>query len=253
MKKKNNKKPDLKLDFGIFLLVTGALANITLWIGAFVSTETQGVVSIWIREYAMPVLGSISGLAMGITAALGLVYVLSRLGKMRPTIETKVRGKDEYRSSPNYRFYGALVSIILLLIISPALLSPFVLMLIADSKTLYNVLGTEWAGLWSVGRVVAADLALGAIALVHGVQFGAVAGVGGATGKTNTATQSDGATKSTPKNKPGTAKDMRVCEYGCGMSYRWPQGKGAHIKKHHRDRVVPKGIPVDVTYTKVEK
>lgn len=46
-----------KLDFGIFLLITGALANITLWIGAFVSTEAAGPISQWVRDIFLPVLG----------------------------------------------------------------------------------------------------------------------------------------------------------------------------------------------------
>lgn len=248
MKKKSKKKSNFNLDFGTFLLITGVLSNIPLWIGAFTSTDAQGPVSVWISDYALPVLGGISALAMAFTLSAGLVYVISHLSKMQPTFERKLRGKDEYKTHVNYRFYGALSAVVLLLSISLALLSPLALMLVAGKPTLYIVLGDQWAGWWSFGRVGAADLALVAIALVHGVQFGALAGVGSTTGKTNTAAESE----RTPKEKARTAVEMRVCEYGCGMSYRWPQGKGAHIKKHHPDRVVPKGIPVDVAYTKVE-
>lgn len=247
MKKENKKK--FKMDFGTFLLITGALANVPLWIGAFISTDAQGVVIVWIREMALPVLDSLAAVAMGITVAFGLVYVVVRLSKMKPTLETKVRGKDEYKSSPNIRFYGAVIALVLLLTISASLLSPIELLKLSSAQTLFDVLGTEWAGWWSLGRVVAADLALGAIALVHGVQFGAT----DATAAPKPASQSKQATTRTPKSKSGTASAVRVCEIkDCGLSYKWPNGKGAHYKKHHPDLVVFKTIPASVKYKNVD-
>lgn len=47
----------------------------------------------------------------------------------------------------------------------------------------------------------------------------------------------------TPKKSDVRAVEMRVCDLGCGMSYRWPQGKGAHMKKYHRDLCIVKGTP----------
>lgn len=251
-KMKKNKKTKLKVDFGLVLLVTGALANIPLWIGAFISTEAQGPVSAWINEYALPLLGSVSALAMGFTTAGGLIYVLSALGRMQPTYERKLRGKDEYKTHTNYRFFGALLAIVLLLSISLALLTPMGLMLLSGKPTLYSVLGTQWAGWWSFGRVAAADLALGAIALVHGVQLGAVAGASAGTVTATSAAKAKGSTSRTAKKQVRTANEMRECEYGCGMSYRWPQGKGAHMKKHHPDLVIQKGIPIG-SYQSAEK
>jgi hypothetical protein len=173
---KKDKKSNFNLDFGTFLLITGALANVPLWIGAFTSAESQSPVTSWINAIALPVLGSLAALAMGFTTAFGLVYVISHLGKMQPTIERKVRGKDEYKIHANIRFYGAAGAVGLLLAISLVLLSPVALMIVSGKATLYGVLGSQWAGVWAFGRVAAADLALGAIALVHGVQFGATAG-----------------------------------------------------------------------------
>ncbi len=231
------------MDFGTFLLITGALANVTLWIGAFVSTEAQGPVSLWIREIAIPVLGGISGLSMGITVAAGLVFVLSHLSKMQPTFERKVRGKDEMKTIVNFRFWGALIAIVLLLIISPALLAPYVYMTIADKANLFDVLGIYWSQIWSVGRILAADLALGAIALVHGVQFGAVAAAKPATDSATTSAHSDGGASRTATKSAKGAAEMRKCDLGCGESYRWPNGKGAHMKKHHPELCVVKGTP----------
>ena len=161
------RKKTRTIDVGLFLLITGSISNIPLWIGVFTSTEARGPVGDWIRASLLPVVGGISGLSMAITVGVGLVYVLGRLGKMQPTLERKVRGKDEYKSLPNVRFYVASGAIVTLFLISLAILSPYVYQVGSDSSSLFAVLG-NWAGLWSVGRVLAADLALAAVAAVHG-------------------------------------------------------------------------------------
>jgi len=249
-------KKKSSFDFGMLLLITGALANVTIWIGAFVSTEIQGLVSTWVREFLLPVLGGISGLSMGITVAAGLVYVLARLGKLKPRLEQKIRGKkDKYRSIPNVRFYTAWSAIILLLIISPALLAPYVFMTISGAENLYTVLGIVWARLWSVGRIVAADLALAAIALVYGVQFSAPGGNGRASHSAKSATQ-------TTTKKPDSAKSAtdsvavrrtypRKCEH-CTEMLRTANSVGAHMKKHHPELCKPKTRLADVLFTQVD-
>ncbi len=241
-------KDSFRFDLGLFLLTTGALANVTLWIGAFVSTGAQGPVGAWVRNILLPILDGISGLAMGTTVAVGLIYVLARLAKMKPITEHKLRGKKQYRVVPNVRYYTAWASIVLLLIISPALLAPYAFMLLAKSDSLYLVLGDWWARIWSVGRVVAADLAMSAIAMVHGVQLGAIAGAGRASTSAKSATHSGRTSSESPKKRSESATEMRECDVsGCGISYRWPQGKGAHFKKYHPDLVIRKGIPAKVS------
>jgi len=240
---KTKSKSKLKFDLGLFLLVTGALSNVTIWIGAFVATETQGPVSVWVRNFFLPILGGISGLAMGITVTVGLVFVLTKLAGMKPTIERKVRGKEKYTSRRNIRYYGAWGAIILLVAISPALLAPYVYMTISGQASLFSVLGDTWSAVWSVGRIVAADLAMGAVALVHGVQLGALASATPATRTAKSATGSETPAKRSAKSAKKGAKELRVCDVeGCEMKYAWPQGKGAHLKKHHPDLIVPKGI-----------
>lgn len=224
--KKENKK--IKVDFGTILLITGALANVPLWIGAFTSTSARdgGTVSTWIRVTALPVISAFAALAMGVTVAFGLVYVVVQLGKMKPVIETKVRGKDEYKTSINYRFYGALLSTVLLLAISAALLSPFELMMVSGSESLYTVLGARYAGLWSFGRVLAADVALGAIALVHGVQLGAFADAKPASESKSQSNGSGVAGGRSAKGSGGKAKGAKplvlvACRYqgaGCAQT-----------------------------------
>jgi hypothetical protein len=255
--KKTTKPKDtsrFSFDLGLALLLTGGLANVTIWIGAFVSSEASGPIGTWVHSVLLPVLGGVSGLAMGITVTGGLVYVLARINRMKPSSERKVRGKKKYQTVPNARYYTAWGAIILLLIISPALLAPYVYMTISGAVSLFAVLGATGAGVWSVGRVLAADLALAAVAMVHGVQLPALAG---ATQTRTTATQqphsepiADPAPKVQPAPATGTSTPagLRPCDVpGCEMSYKWPQGKGAHYKKYHTDLVIQKGIPAKVS------
>lgn len=250
---KEIKKP-FQIDLGIFLLITGALSNITIWIGAFVSTETAGPVGDWVRQWLLPILGGVSGLAMGFTVAVGLVYVIAKLNAMRPTVDRKVAGKKKgtkkIKTMPNRRYVMGWAAIILLLGISPALLAPYVYMTISGTTTLFLVLG-DWAGLWSVGRILAADLAMGAVALVQGVHLPSNAPANAPTSTVTSAPQSGSQPVRTakPATKTATsAKEMRPCEIeGCGILYVWPQGKGAHMKAYHKDLVIQKGIPARVS------
>lgn len=50
----------------------------------------------------------------------------------------------------------------------------------------------------------------------------------------------------TPAKSDRSATEMRTCDLGCGMSYRWPQGKGAHMKKYHAELCIVKGTPAFV-------
>lgn len=261
MKMKNNSANKWNIDLGIVLLITGALSNITIWIGAFVSTETAGPVGDWVRQWLLPILGGVSGLAMGFTVAVGLVYVIAKLNAMKPTVERKVAGKKKgtkkIKTMPNRRYVMGWAAIILLLGISPALLAPYVYMTISGTTTLFLVLG-DWAGLWSVGRILAADLAMGAVALVQGVHLPANAPASGPSGVTTSAAQSgsqpvrsakgaaDSGSKTARTQKTATesAPEMRQCDVpGCEIAYRWPNGKGGHLKKYHPDLVIQKGIP----------
>lgn len=249
MSKPKNKKTHF--DLGLMLLITGALANVTIWIGAFVATEAEGPVGTWVRGWLLPILGGVSGLAMGITVTAGLVYVLARLSVLKPTVDQKVRGtKKRYKTIPNVRFYTAWGAIILLLVISPALLSPYVFMVIAGRSSLYEVLGDSWAHVWSVGRILAADLAMSAVALVYGVQLHALAGSGRPARASKSATPPVVSASTTPKtaNTPSEGSDLRPCDVpGCDIPYKWPNGKGGHFKRFHPDLVIQKGIPAKMS------
>jgi hypothetical protein len=255
MKKEAKTRQPFKIDLGIILLITGASANITLWIGAFVSSETAGPVGTWIQQWLLPILGGISGLAMAFTVAVGIVYVIAKLNTMKPTIERKARGKKgRIKRMPNIRYYIGWGVIVLLLVISLVLLSPVVYMALSGVATLFLVLG-DWAGLWSVVRVLAADLAVGAVALVQGVHLPTSAPAKAPTSTATRTTQSDSQAVRTAKGAKASAttettaaKELRPCDVPeCGIPYKWPQGKGAHYKQYHKDLVIQKGIPARVS------
>jgi hypothetical protein len=251
----------LRFDLGLFLLATGAMSNITIWIGAFMSSEAESPINHFVSIWLLPILGGISGLAMALTVAIGIVFVIAKLNAMKPTIDRKVAGKKKgtkiTKTLPNARYYMGWGSIMLLLGISAAMLPPQVYMMMSGKPTLYAVLGDRWASLWSVARVLAADLALGAIAMVQGVHLPTSAGVTAqpapATSATRSGSQPVRTAKTATKGAKDSPKNLRPCNVpGCGISYVWPQGKGAHYKQYHKDLIIQKGIPVQMSATKNE-
>lgn len=240
MKKKSNvnkKKSNVRFEFETALLWLGGFANITMWVGAFSSTEVDGPVGDWIRIYLLPVLGSLSGLAMGITAVAGLVLVLVRFSQMQPTYERKVRGKDEMKTYVNYRYWLTLAVSIVLLIIPSLLLSPVAFAQLSGAKDIYSVMGDRWARFWAVGRIVAADLVLGGIALVQGVHPGAnrSAGEPGASGSLSGKSESarGGSAKGSGRSAKVSAKKAAA-----GAVYACPHaGAGCEVTKPTQEAI----------------
>lgn len=260
---KSKNKNSWTLDLGTVLLWTGAFANVTMWIGAFSSTEAQGPVGDWIRVYFLPALGSLSGLAMGITAVAGLVFVLVRFAAMTPTYERKVRGKDEYKTHVNYRYWMTVVVLVVLVIVSWALLSPFAFAQLSGAENLYQVMGDQWSRVWSVGRIVAADLVLGGISLVNGAHLGAnrSAGEPGASGSLSGTSES---LRSSSAKGSGRSAKVSAKKAAAGAVYACPHaGAGCEVTKPtqqavnaHAGRCKFKPIavmPADAPAQKVER
>lgn len=233
-------------DIGLFLLVTGVAANFPLWIGAFMSGSVESNVARWIHEVFLPPAFGVAGFAMAVTVGFGLIYVAVQLTKMQPTIEKKVRGRDEYKSEVNWRYWIAIGSVITLLIISAFILGPQAYVDLSKAPSMYAMLGENYSKVWAALRVLAGDLALIAIGLVRGVHFGSSAGAKGANRTATSATNSEGGKPRTPKKSVGGAVEIRLCEYGCGMKYKHPNGKGGHMKKHHPELLIVKGTPAQM-------
>lgn len=213
-----NAKPKTNIDLGTVLLITGALANVTLWVGAFSSTEATGPVSTWIQGVLMPILGSVAGFAMGVTAVSGLVLVLWRLAAMQPTYERKVRGKDEYKTHVNYRYWMTVGVLVSLLLVSWALLSPFEFGRMKGTTSLYEILGETWSRWWAFGRVLAADLILAGVALVSGSHPGANRSAGAADGSNS---QSEGSSKSATRSAKGSGRGAKPAKVAAIVACRY--------------------------------
>jgi len=230
MKKRESKK----INFGAVLLVTGALANITMWIGAFSSTEANGPVGEWIAQYLLPILGSASGLAMGVTAVSGLVLVMIRLSAMQPTFERKVRGKEEYKTLVNYRYWMTVGVLVLLLLASWALLAPFAFTQLSGAANLYTVMGDRWSRWWAFGRVVAGDLVIVGLALVQGAHPGTnrSAGDGAQTNSQSGSNQppASRSSRSAKKSKPLSNTACRFAGAGCARTFTSQNAANAHAR-----------------------
>jgi hypothetical protein len=193
------------------LIVSGALANIAIWVQAGEMVERgNGLVTV-------------SSIALGVLMSFGPVEIIRKWGMMKPTIDRTVKG--EISSRPNPKYYTALTAFMLILASEAVLLAP-VLSAMLTGKALAAYLGdlVVW---WSAGRVLVSAIALGGLAAVIGIH----------TPKSEE--QKPEKPEKPPKSesaKPHAPerKLVRCTEPGCGMEYAWPNGKGAHYKKHHK-------------------
>lgn len=144
-----------KIKFGTILLVLAALVNLARWTGLFTFSDHAPV---WVRD-VIPVLDTISGLFTGLAIAGGLAFVAHRLGGLQPFTP---------KGRPVTRFWGAVVSEVLILILSAFLLPPYIRM------TTPSQLRAEIPNLntWSVMAVLVGDFVIVAIALADGKAAG---------------------------------------------------------------------------------
>lgn len=197
------------------LIISGALANIAIWVQAGEMVERGNA------------LVTVSSFALGVLMSFGPVEIIRKWGLMKPTIDRTVKG--EITSRPNPKYFTALAAFILILGSEAFLLAP-VLSAMLTGKALAEYLGglVVW---WSAGRVLVSAIALGGLAAVIGVH----------------APKSDEPKPEKPEKPPKSETPapqeaesapkrvmVRCTEPACGMEYAWPNGKGAHYKKHHK-------------------
>lgn len=201
------------------LILAGALANIAIWVQAGEMVERGNA------------LVTVSSVALGVLMSFGPVEIIRKWGMMKPTIDRTVKG--EIISRPNPKYYTALAAFVLILASEAILLAPVLsAMLTGNALPVYLGKMVVW---WSAGRVLVSAIALGGLAAVLGVH--APKSEEGRPEKPEkppkseqNAPQVDGtAAQSVPERKM-----VRCTEPGCGMEYAWPNGKGAHYKKHHK-------------------
>ena len=227
------------LTFGTILLSLAALVNLARWTGLFTFSDHAPV---WVRE-VIPVLDTISGLFTGLAIAGSLAFVSHRLGMLQPFTP---KGK------PIMRFWGALVSELLILVLSAFLLPPYIRMTTpAELRAEIGDLRT-----WSVMAVLVGDLIIVAIALADGKS----AGFTRSKPQRPQTTRSAKPSKRTPtKNKIGATDSNAVrrtyprkCEH-CTEMIRTPNAVGGHMKKHHPELCKPKQSLAEVLFVPADE
>lgn len=148
-------KKSKALNFGLILLLLAALVNLPRWTGLFVYSENAPD---WIRS-VIPILDAIGGLFAGLSIAGGLAFVSHRLGSLQPFTP---------KGRPVMRFWGAVISLVAILVLSAFLLPPYIRMTTpADLRAEIHNLDT-----WSIMSVLVGDLIIVAVALADGKSAG---------------------------------------------------------------------------------
>lgn len=173
---------------------------------------------------------SIGGLLAGVVVNLSLVIGASKFGS--------VKGKNRTKQ--------ATVSLIALLVLSPAIVSPVIYYKLPDT-----FLTSELRIAWSIGWPLVADIAIvvaGAVAGKGLVQLSTTQSDASATHKSESASRVQ---KSATQSVVSASGWPRRCEH-CNAQVpdsiallQKPQSKGAHMKKHHPELCETKKIVVD--------
>ena len=170
------------------------------------------------------------GLMLGASISVGTAFVAGKLG-----------GK-----LTNTRKAISWTVFIVLLVLEPMILAPITMTNLSDDMA--QVLGRTMSWVWAVTLASVPSILLAGVAVANGGLVDTVAHAPQIQGTATGATDSVGVAGRTAKSAKHSAPEMRTCKVeGCGMPYRWPQGKGAHYKKWHKDLVIVKGIPAGVS------
>jgi hypothetical protein len=199
------------------LIYAGALANLALWIKAGEMVESGG----W---------SSVSALALGVVMSFGPVEIVKKWGGMKPTIDRTVKGEVISRANPKY--WAAIIAFVVILASEALLLSPVVVAMMLG-RALSAVLG-QFVGPWAAGRVLVSAIALAGLSAVLGVHAPKSEEIKPEKLEKPAKSEQVQPEQAAPvvQLRP-THKMVRCTEPECGMEYAWPNGKGAHYKKHH--------------------
>ena len=214
MKKKIKLPP-----FGTFLIILAALSNAGRWVGMYLVSDNAPT---WVWSVT-PFLNILSALSTAMVIAGGLSFVAHRLGNLQPTLERKVRGKEETYTIPNVRFWTAALAGAGILAMSAFLLPPYIRMMLPDE--LSAEIGSVKA--WSVMSVLVGDLVIVAIAMVDGK----------AAGFTREQPQSDGTSGASKPQKVVSGRsaktkarsaDFECAHAGTGCDRKFPSQNAAN-------------------------
>jgi hypothetical protein len=148
---------------------------------------------------------------------------------MSPVNSRKLRGRDEYRETPNYRYWTALVAGVVLMICEPFLLGPYVQTTLSGAS-LRAVLG-DWFAVWSWFRVFSGVVALIALAVTAGAPILQVETAKETAVPVKVAESAVAVAPEPAQVAVDEHAGMTECDVpGCGM---WYKSKGGHWKARH--------------------
>lgn len=201
----------MKKDYGNTLLIAAIAVGAPRWAGAMLAADV-GTVTGALTDL-LHIFNVISGLAMGPLEVLAVAYMLDALRQNRPTIIA--RGKTKL----NWRWIGTLIFVIGLLVLTPLILSPFIVSRM-NSAGMVDVLVASWSQfLWSIA------VTLAPVFIVGGVAF---ARVGLVSVSATSASQNVANAK--------TVEYPRVCPVmGCEYVASDRFAYSAHMKVHKRE------------------
>ena len=227
------KKPkDLK--FGTILLSLAALVNLARWTGLFTFSDHAPA---WVRE-VIPFLDTISGLFTGLAIAGSLAFVSHRLGMLQPFTP---------KGRPVMRFWGALVSEVLILVLSAFLLPPYIRMTTpAQLRAEISDLGT-----WSVMAVLVGDLIIVAIALADGKSAGFTRSKPERPKKTRSAKSSGRSVKKKSLSKSLSEIPCGYAGAGCPRTFASQNAANAHARTCGYKPTI--AMPIDVSKKEISR
>jgi len=200
----------MKKDYGNALLISAIAVGAPRWAGAMLSAdvgEVTGLVS-----NILNVMNVLSGLAMGPLEVFAAAYMLDALRKQKPT--TRAKTKSGYRTKINFKWWGVLFFSVGLLILTPAILAPFIMSRM-NNTGMVGVLPDSLLQLaWSTFVTIAPLFLVGGVAFAHA----------GLVADDSQGSQKSGTSYPRKCTVPG-------CDYVAENRYAWAAHQKSHEKK----------------------
>lgn len=151
------------MDLGRVLLWSAVIVEAPRWAGAMLAADLEEINS-WLST-ALNTGNTLAGVAMGLVNVVATAYMLDALRRERPVITVRRQGQTVDR--PSWRFYGMLVFVVGLLLLTPFVLAPFMVSRMTG-EALEAVLGTmPWRYVWATTVVLAPIFVIGGVSFAQ--------------------------------------------------------------------------------------
>jgi len=158
-----NVKRKAGMDLGKVLLWSAVLVEAPRWAGAMLAADVSTVPD-WL-SLALNVMNTISGVFMGVVIVVATAYLLDALRQTKPTVS--VRRKNETIDRPNFRFWGLMVFVIGLLVLTPFVLGPYIVSRMTGDAISVVLALPFWQYAWAITVVVAPVFVVGGVAFAQ--------------------------------------------------------------------------------------